>query len=126
MANLGRIHERFEQNSNEWTIKATLTITDFLKKANSCQKWWIWQTVIKCLAKDHKWVDETKACENLDTIWNWTSCGPWSNGPEMTEKYQTFDVTLLSRKKKAAFLLSLTEIYPLTEILPSMHRDGIN
>ena len=39
MANLGRIHERFEQNSNERTIKATLTITDFSKKANFCQKW---------------------------------------------------------------------------------------
>ena len=33
-------------------------------------------------------------------------------------------LTLLSRKNKA-FLLSLTKIYPLTEILPSMHRDGI-
>ena len=43
----------------------------------------------------------------------------------MTEKYLTIDVTLLSRKNKA-FLLSLTKIGPLTEILPSMHRDGIN
>ena len=32
MANLGRIHKRFEQNSNERRIKATLTITDFLKR----------------------------------------------------------------------------------------------
>ena len=32
--NLGRIHERFEQNSNEMTNKATLTITEFSKKAN--------------------------------------------------------------------------------------------
>ena len=39
MANLGRIHERFQQKSNEMTKKATLTITDFSKKANFCQKW---------------------------------------------------------------------------------------
>ena len=39
MTNLGRIHERFEQNSNEMTNKATLTITEFSKKANFCQKW---------------------------------------------------------------------------------------
>ena len=39
MANLGIIHEWFEQNSNEMTKKATLTITDFSKKANFCQKW---------------------------------------------------------------------------------------
>ena len=91
------------------------------------QKWRIWQTFIKCLVKAHTWVDQTKACENLGTIWNWISCGPWSNGAEMTEKYLTFDVTLLSRRNNLkAFLLSLTKIYPLTEILPSMHRDGIN
>ena len=66
-----------------------------------------------------------KACEKLGTIWDWTSSGPWSNGAEMTEKYLTMDVTLLSRKHKA-FLLSLTKIYPLTEIFQSMHRDGIN
>ena len=30
----GRIHERFEQNSNEMTNKATLIITEFSKKAN--------------------------------------------------------------------------------------------
>ena len=65
-----------------------------------------------------------KACEKLGTIWDWFSSGPWSNGAEMTEKYLTMDVTLLSRQNKA-FLLSLTKIYPLTEILPSMHRDGI-
>ena len=34
MTNLGRIHERFEQNSNAITNKATLTITEFSKKAN--------------------------------------------------------------------------------------------
>ena len=100
--------------------KATLTITDFSKKANFCQKWWIWQRLIKCLAKTHKWVDKKKACENLGTSWDWTSCGPWSNGAEMTEKYLTIDVTLLWRKNKA-FLLSLTKIGPLTKKLPSMH-----
>ena len=43
------------------------------------------------------------------------------------EKYLKFDVTLLSRKNNLkAFLLSLRKMYPLTEILPSMHRDGIN
>ena len=105
--------------------KATLTITDFSKKANFCQKWWIWQRLIKCLAKTHKWVDKKKACENLGTSWDWTSCGPWSNGAEMAEKYLTIDVTLLWRKNKA-FLLSLTKIGPLTKKLPSMHRDGIN
>ena len=105
--------------------KATLTITDFSKKANFCQKWWIWQRLIKCLAKTHKWVDKKKACENLGTSWDWTSCGPWSNGAEMTEKYLTIDVTLLWRKNKT-FLLSLTKIGPLTKKLPSMHRDGIN
>ena len=113
------------KNSNEITKKATLTITDFSKKANFCQKWWIWQRLIKCLAKTHKWVDKKKACENLGTSWDWTSCGPWSNGAEMTEKYLTIDVTLLWRKNKA-FLLSLTKIGPLTEKLPTMHRDGIN
>ena len=65
-----------------------------------------------------------KACEKLGTIWDWTSNGPWSNGAEMTEKYLTMDVTLLSRKNEA-FLLPLTKIYSLTLILPSMHRDGI-
>ena len=39
MANLGTIRERFEQNSNEMPNKATLTITEFTKKANFCQKW---------------------------------------------------------------------------------------
>ena len=34
MTNLGRIHERLEQNSNEMTKKTTLTITEFSKKAN--------------------------------------------------------------------------------------------
>ena len=34
MTNLGRVHERFEQNSNEMTKKATLTITEFSKKAH--------------------------------------------------------------------------------------------
>ena len=125
MANLGIIHEWFEQNSNEMTKKATLTITDFSKKANFCQKWWIWQRLIKCLAKTHRYVNKKKACENLSTSWDWTSCGPSSNGAEMTEEYLTIDVTLLSRKNKA-FLLSLTKIYPLTGILPSMHWDGIN
>ena len=107
MANLGRIHERFEQNSNEMTKKVTLTITDSSKKANFCQKWWIWQKLIKCLANTHEWVDQKKAWENLGTSLNWTSCGPWSNGAEMTEKYLTIDVTLLSRENKE-FLLSLT------------------
>ena len=126
MANLGRTKpERFEQNSNEMTKNAILTITDFSKKANFCQKRWIWQTSIKCLAKTPKWVGKKKACENLGASWDWTSCGPWSNGAETTEKYLTIDVTLLSRKNKA-FLFSLTKIGPLTEILPSMHRDGIN
>ena len=110
---------------NEMTNKATLTITEFSKKANFCQKWWIWQRLIKCLAKTHKWVDKKKACEKLGISWGWTSSGPWSNGSQMTEKYLTMDVTLLSRKNKV-FLLSLTKIYPLTEILPSMHREGIN
>ena len=44
-----------------------------------------------------------KACEKLGTIWDWTSSGPWSNGAEMTEKYLTMDVTLLSSKKKQFF-----------------------
>ena len=44
---------------------------------------------------------------------------------EMTEEYLTIDVTLLSRENKE-FLLSLTKMYPVTEILPSMHRDGVN
>ena len=110
---------------NGITKKATLTITDFSKKANFRQKWSIWQRLIKCLAKTHRWVDEKKACENLGTSWDWTSCSSWSNGAEMTEKYLTIDVTWLSRKNKA-FLLSLTKIGPLTEILPSMHREGIN
>ena len=39
MTNLDRIHERFEQNSNEMTNKATLTITEFSRKANFEQKW---------------------------------------------------------------------------------------
>ena len=39
MANLGRMHERFEQNSKERTVKATLTIANFSKKANFCLKW---------------------------------------------------------------------------------------
>ena len=34
MRTLGRIHERFEQNSNEMTQKATLAITEYSKKAN--------------------------------------------------------------------------------------------
>ena len=44
---------------------------------------------------------------------------------EMTEEYLTIDVTLLSRENKE-FLLSLTKMYPVTETLPSMHRDGVN
>ena len=48
---------------NEMTNKATLTITEFSKKANFCPKWLIWQKLIKCLAKTHKWVDKKKACE---------------------------------------------------------------
>ena len=110
---------------NEMTKKATLTITDFSKKASFGQKRWVWQRLIKCFAKTQKWVDKKKACEKLGTSWDWTSCGPWSNGAEMTENYLTIDVTLLSRKNKA-FLFLLTIIYPLTEILPTMHRDGIN
>ena len=46
-----------------------------------------------------------KACEKLGTIWDWTSSGPWSNGAEMTEKYLTMDVTLLSRKKQSIFIV---------------------
>ena len=54
MANLGRIDENFEQNSNEMAKKVTLAITEFSKKANFCQKWLILQKLIKCLAKTHK------------------------------------------------------------------------
>ena len=64
---------------NEMAKKVTLAITDFSKKANFCQKWWILQKLIKRLAKTPKWVDKKKACENLGTSWNWTSCGPWSD-----------------------------------------------
>ena len=46
-----------------------------------------------------------KACEKLGTIWDWTSSGPWSNGAEMTEKYLTMDVTLLSSKKNNFFVV---------------------
>ena len=87
------------------TNKATLTITEFSKKASFCQKCWIWQRLIKCLAKNHKSVDKKKACEKLGTSWDWTSSGPWTNGAEMTEKYLTMDVTLLSRKKQSIFIV---------------------
>ena len=64
-----------------WQKKATLTMTDFSKRANFCQKWWIRRRLIKCLAKTHKWVDKKKACENLGTSWVWTSVVPlcWWN-----------------------------------------------
>ena len=38
MTNLGRIHERFEQSSNEMTNKATLTIAEFSKKGKFLTK----------------------------------------------------------------------------------------
>ena len=80
MANLGRIQERFEQNSNEMTKKAILTIP----------------------------IDSNEA--HLPTP---------RYGQYLTHAHNHIT-------RAVAFSLSLTKIYPLTEILPSMHRNEIN
>ena len=133
---------------NEMTNKATLKITEFSKKANFCQKWWIWQRLIKCLAKRKhvkNWVQveiQPRVIPDLmvlkwqRNIWQWTWHCYQENTKHFYCRWRKFIVWLkyfhqcietdLTNQENSTKNLARTNVAIETQVIPAVIGDQQN